>query len=322
MTLGDDDVQRALSPARVTTGLVIGVIAVAYSAIAARIAIDGGAGPLAISFWRCFAGAAALAPAAARARANDGPLTPERRRQIVLAGLFLGLHFALWLSSLEFTTVASSVTLVTMSPIFVALGARRLLGEEVTRRTWIGMAVTIAGALVVGLADGAAIDLGARALFGDVLAFGGSIAVAGYMVMGRAVRRDVAISRYATGAYGTAALVLLPATFLFDQPLTGYEPKAWWAILAIVIGPQLLGHTIFNTLLSTVSPTNVAIVILSEPVLSTILAWLILSELPAPLYWLGAPVVLIGVAIATTGKDGPRPGGRPWQLRSDPARTT
>lgn len=309
--------QREHQPMTVAIGLGIGVVAVAYSAIAARYAIDGGAGPVAISFWRCFAGALALAPAAARNRRGQPALPTIRRRQIAAAGIFLGLHFGLWLSSLQYTTVASSVTLVTMSPIFVALGARRFLGEDVARRTWIGMLITIVGAVTVGLADGAAVDLGARALLGDLLAFSGAIAVAGYMLMGRAVRRDVSTSVYATGAYGVAAAVLLPMTFLLDQPLTGYEPKAWWAIAAIVIGPQLLGHTIFNALLSTIEPTTVAIVVLSEPVLSTLLAWLLLTELPAPLFWLGAPIVLLGVAVATAGRHGPRAGGDPSQLPSE-----
>lgn len=309
--------QREHQPMTVAIGLGIGVVAVAYSAIAARYAIDGGAGPVAISFWRCFAGALALAPAAARNRRGQPALPTIRRRQIAAAGIFLGLHFGLWLSSLQYTTVASSVTLVTMSPIFVALGARRFLGEDVARRTWFGMLITIVGAVTVGLADGAAVDLGARALLGDLLAFSGAIAVAGYMLMGRAVRRDVSTSVYATGAYGVAAAVLLPMTFLLDQPLTGYEPKAWWAIAAIVIGPQLLGHTIFNALLSTIEPTTVAIVVLSEPVLSTLLAWLLLTELPAPLFWLGAPIVLLGVAVATAGRHGPRAGGDPSQLPSE-----
>lgn len=307
--------QRQLSRTTVVVGLVIGVTAVSYSAIATRFAIEGGAGPVAISFWRSFAGALLLAPAAARAARIDGPMSRQQRRWVAMAGAFLGLHFALWLSSLEYTTVASSVTLVTMSPIFVALGARRLLGEVVTRRTWIGMGVTITGALAIGLADGAAIELGGRALFGDALAFAGAMAVAGYMVLGRAVRTDISISRYATGAYSVAALVLLPATLLLGQDLFGYEAQAWWAILAIIIGPQLLGHTIFNTLLSTVPPTTVAIVILAEPLLSTLLAWLSLSELPAPLFWVGAPIVLVGVAIATTGRKAIQPGGHPSQLQ-------
>lgn len=324
--------QRQFSSATVAIGLVVGVIAVSYAAIATRFAIEGGAGPVAISFWRSAIGAVVLFPAAARALRSvpadapdttetpDGPtgmarLSRRRRREIVFAGVFLGLHFGLWLSSLEFTTVASSVTLVTMSPIFVALGARRYLGESNSRRTWIGMGITIVGALAIGLADGAAIELGPRALFGDVLAFLGAVAVAGYMVAGRAVRRDVPISVYATGAYATAAVVLLPVTFVLGQDLGGYEAQAWWAIAAIVVGPQLLGHTVFNTLLSTVPPTTVAIVILSEPLLSTLLAWLTLDELPAPLFWVGAPIVLLGVGVATVSRR--RNGDAARQLRSE-----
>ncbi len=290
-------------------GLLLGVTAVASSAILTRIAMDHGSNPLAIAFWRSFAGAVALAPAAWRDRAKHGPMTGVRARQVAGAGAFLGLHFGLWLSSLEFTTVASSVTLVTMSPIFVALGARKWLGEVVTRRTWQGMGVTILGALLVGFADGASVDLGARALFGDALAFGGALAVAGYLLLGRVVRRDVNISRYASGAYAASAAVLLPACLLLGEPLSGWDATAWWAIAGIVVGPQLLGHTVFNTLLSTVPPTTVSIVVLSEPILATLLAWLVLSELPAPLFWVGAPLVLVGVAVATARRRRPPDGG-------------
>jgi len=289
------------SPRVVAAGLTVGVAAVAISAILTRWALEG-AEPLAISFWRTFAGALALAPAAARHRRRNGPLSSARRRQIGASGAFLGLHFALWLTSLELTTVASSVTLVTMSPIFVALGTRRFLAEHVSRRTVVGMTVAMAGAVAIGLADGIEVDLGARALAGDALAFAGALAVAGYLVLGRAVRRDVAISRYASGTYAVAAGILLLSCVIARVPLIGFDARTWWAIAGIVVGPQLLGHTIFNTLLATVPPTTVSVVVLAEPVGATLLAWLLLSELPAPLFWAAAPLVLLGVAVATSGR--------------------
>lgn len=282
----------------VVSGLGLGVVAVSAAAILIRVALED-ADPLAIAFWRSFGGAVALAPFAVRHARRDGPVSSTRRRQLAWSGVFLGLHFGLWLWSLELTTVASSVTLVTMSPIFVALGAARFLGEPTARRTWVGMGITIAGALAVGLADGVAVDLGPTALAGDALAFGGALAVTGYLLLGRVARRDVPATRYSSSVFAVAAAVLLGACLATGTPLWGYSGTTWLALAGLVVGPQLLGHSIFNALLSRVQPTVVSIVVLGEPVGATLLAWLFLDELPAPLFWVGAPLVLAGVFVAT-----------------------
>lgn len=291
-------------------GMLVGVAAVGTAAILIRLAIGADAGiatasaghapPLAVAFWRTVGGALALAPFAARERRRSGgPLPPIRRRQLAASGFSLALHFALWLGSLALTTVASSVTLVTMSPIFVALGARRFLDERTPRRTWIGMTITIVGAVLIGVADASAVDLGPRALLGDVLAFGGAVAITGYLLIGRVARRDVGAATYAATVYTWAAIVLLPVCLLTGTRLTGYSAATWLAVLGVVVGPQLLGHTVFNALLSTVPPTIVSTAVVTEPLVSTLLAWFVLSELPAPLFWLGAPFVLAGVVVAT-----------------------
>lgn len=294
----------------VVTGLAVGVTAVSFSAILVRVAL----GPepalamaLAIAFWRTAGGALALGPFALRDRRRAaGPLSATRRRQLAASGTALAAHFALFLGSLALTTVASSVTLTTMSPIFVALGGWRFLGEATARRTWIGMGITTLGAVVIGVADASAIDLGATAVLGDVMAFGAAIAVTGYLLIGRVARRDVTATSYSATVYAWAAAWLLAVCLAVDAPLWGYDPVVWLAIAGIVAGPQLLGHTVFNTLLSSVSATVVSIVILAEPVGSTVLAWLLLDELPAPLFWLGAPLVLVGVYTATARRRGAR----------------
>lgn len=282
---------------RAVLGLTVAVLAISTAAVLTRYAFEGGAEPLAIAFWRTFGGALALAPAAATTRPSE---IGQQRRRVLAAGLFLGLHFALWLSSLEYTTVASSVTLVTMSPVFVAVGARRWLGESVTGRTWVGMAVAMAGAGAIGLADGIDVSLGPRALAGDAMALAGAVAVAGYLLLGRRVRQEVGLAWYASRTYGWAAVLLAATCAATGTPLWGFEPQAWWAIVGIVIGPQLLGHTVLNNLLDRVPPTTISIAVLAEPVGATALAWLLLDELPAPLFWAGAPLVLGGIAVATT----------------------
>jgi drug/metabolite transporter (DMT)-like permease len=98
-----------------------------------------------------------------------------------------------------------------------------------------------------------------------------------------------------------AAAALLPACLLTGSSLGGYQATAWLALAGVVAGPQLLGHTVFNGLLASVSASVVAVVMLLEPVIATILAWWLFDEVPGPSLWAGAPMVLAGVWLATTG---------------------
>jgi len=298
----------ARGPGRAGTvlGLVVGMVAVSTAAILARIAMGedaslssaapGAAPALAIAFWRTTIGAVALAPAAWRQRRRAPRLAATRRRQLLLGGLALGLHLLLFQGALTLTSVASTVTLNTMSPLFVALGGWWLLGERTSRRAWQGMAVTVAGALVIGVADATGGEVGAAPLLGDAMALGAAIAGSAYLLVGRQVRRDTPTSVYGAAVYGAAGVVLLPVCLATGTPLTGYSTTTWLAIAGIVVGPQLLGHTVFNLLLQVLPATTVAVALLAEPVGAGLLAWLLLGELPPALFALGAPLVLLGVA--------------------------
>ena len=281
-------------------GLVVGVLAVSTSAILATIII--GDPPdlrlaLAAAFWRCFGGAVSLAPFAVRARRRH-PVPARTVRFLVASGGFLAVHFALFLGSLAFTNVSSSTTLATMSPVFVALGGVWLLNERIGRRTWFGMGLTIVGAVALGLADLTQIELGPRALLGDVMAFGSAIAIVGYMLIGRRFRGEVHASTYSGVVYASASTWLCLLCLAVGAPLGGYTATQWWALLGLIAGPQLLGHTVFNTLMSSVPAHVVSISVLAEPAVATLLAWWWLSQSPPAAYFLAAPLVLVGVAIA------------------------
>lgn len=166
----------------------------------------------------------------------------------------------------------------------------------------VGLAVTILGALTVGIGDLSSAELGGRALAGDVMALASAVAVTGYLLVGRVARRDVPATRYSASVYAIAALALLPLALATGVALVGYDALVWLAIGGIVAGPQLLGHTVFNSLLSRVSATVIAVVILSEPLGAALLAWLVLAETPAGAFAIGAPLVLAGVLTATTGR--------------------
>jgi drug/metabolite transporter (DMT)-like permease len=285
-----------MSGAAVAVWMAVGIAAISTAPILVRAAALPA---LALAFWRCLAGALLLAPFALRG--SRVRLERPERALLLGAGAFLAVHFALFNASLSFTSVASSATLVSCAPLFVGLGAR-LLGEPPTRRAWLGIALAIAGAVLIGLGDvggGPAGD--ARApLLGDLLAFAGAAAMAGYLLLGRAARRRLPVSTYAASVYGVAAAMLLPACLLTGAQLGSYPAGSWLALAAIVAGPQLLGHTVFNGLLASVSASVVAVAILTEPVGATALAWLLFGELPAATFWVGAPLVLAGVWLAAT----------------------
>jgi drug/metabolite transporter (DMT)-like permease len=300
----------------VAVALVIGVLAVSTSGVLVRLAQ---APSLALAFWRCIGGAAALAPFALRSRVR---VTAGQWWQLAGSGLMLALHFALYISAVRLTTVASAVLLSTMAPLFVGLGAR-LLGEPPSRRVWGGIGVATGGTLVIGAADAglwriptfvwgvspstltapvtepATVPLAGAPLLGDAMGFGAAAMVAGYFLIGRAARRRLPVSVYGVWVYGIAAVTLLVACLATGARLSGYGLKTWLVIAGLIIGPQLLGHTVFNQLLSTLPATTVAMAILAEPVAAGLLAWLVLQELPPPLFALGAPLVLAGVWLAT-----------------------
>jgi drug/metabolite transporter (DMT)-like permease len=293
-----------LPVAVVALGIVVGVLAVSTAAILIRLAEDADA--LAVSFWRTALGALALAPFALRSRRGATALDRAQRRQMVGSGLFLAVHFALFISALDFTTVASASVLVAMAPLFVGIGSLLFLREPPTGRVWAGIALATAGAVGVGAADLSGVDLAGRALVGDALAFGAAAAVAGYLMIGRAARARMPVAEYAAAVYAIAALALLPVCLATGTSLWGYGGGTWLAIAGLVAGPQLLGHTVFNTLLSTVTATVVAVVVLAEPVGATLLAFVVLGEAPAPGFWVAAPLILAGVFLAAAGRRGGR----------------
>lgn len=315
---------RSVTPsgrAGVVAWVAVGIAAVSTAAILARVAMGeapgvvrsgpGSASALAIAFWRSTLGALALAPVAWRhqRRQRRGGVVLGRRRhlQLALAGAALALHFALFQGSLALTSVASAVTLTTMSPLFVALGGWWLLGERTLRRAWWGIGLTVVGALVIGFADATGDDHGGRALLGDAMALGAALAGTAYLLAGRHARQAITVSTYGAIVYGWAGALLLLLALLAGAPLTGFTPTTWLAIAGIVVGPQLLGHTVFNLLLATLKASTVSIAILGEPVGAGLLAWLLLGELPEPLFALGAPLVLVGVAVVIRSNADPPP---------------
>ncbi len=244
---------------------------------------------LAIAFWRNALGAGVMLPAALlTARDELRGLTGRERRLALLAGLLLALHFAVWIPSLSYTTVASATALVATQPVWAALisGVR---GAPVGGRVWAGIAVAMSGALLL---TGVDLRLSTTALVGDLLAVAGGVFAAAYMVAGSEVRRSVSTTTYTALCYSTTAVLLLVVCVVGRQALTGYSTSDWVKILALTAGAQLLGHSLFNRVLRSTSPTVVSLSILLEIPGAALIAALFLGQRP-PLLAVPAAVLLV-----------------------------
>lgn len=289
-------VPLARRPAAVRGLLVLGVVAVSFAAILIRAA---SAPALALAFWRSAGGAVALVPFAIRA-----PVRPEpaARRTLVASGAFLAVHFALFIGAFAYTSVASAVVFTTTAPLWVGLASWLVLREPPSRRTWTGIAVAMAGAVVVAVGDAGEGAVGSNPLLGDAMALAGAVAVSGYLLIGQRSRRCLPVSTYGVWVYGTAAVLLGLASLAVASPLAGFDSVTWLAILGLIVGPQLLGHTVFNQVMGVVPATLVAVVVLAEPIVSGLLAFWLLDEVPPLLLGVGAPLILAGVYLAATGR--------------------
>lgn len=213
----------------------------------------------------------------------------------LLSGLFLSLHFAFWIASLKYTSVASSVVLVTTHPIFVGLGGWLLLGERLGLNLIVGIALSVLGSGLISYGDG---SLSEEALMGDGLALLGAMAASGYLLVGRKMRKDRNLISYIFPVYSSAGLILILLSLIFQKHFFGYSSSTYFYLLLLALVPQLIGHTTFNWALKYLPASMVAVTILGEPIGSTILARLILGEGLTVWKILGGISIFSGILIA------------------------
>jgi drug/metabolite transporter (DMT)-like permease len=282
-------------------GMAVGTLTVSTAAIAIRYA-QKDAPSLSIAAWRLTLASLLLAPIAlSRHRDELAQLTRSELARATIAGFLLAVHFAAWIRSLELTSVAASVVLVSTNPLFVGLLSPFFLREAVTRTMLGGILVAVAGSGVIALGDAGGGD---APLQGDLLALVGAVSVAGYMMIGRTLRRRLSLLTYIFVVYSVAAVVLLTAAWLSRQPMSGFAPQTYAWFLYLALGPQLVGHTSFNWALRYLSAAYVTVILLSEPIGSALLAWLLLQEPPTGFELCGGALILLGVAIASRAERG------------------
>ncbi len=265
------------------------------SAIFVRYA--DGADPLAQSFWRCAAGAAALLPFAAGRIRSGGR---AQLRAPLVAGIFLALHFGTWMTSVTLTTVAASVLLVSTTPVFVAVAALLLYRERLPGVAWVGIVLATGGAAAVGGGS-----LSGSSMDGNLLAVAGAATAGGYVLAGGIARRTQGILEYAVVTYAVAGTLLAIVCVVKGVALTGYPAGTWLAITGLVIGPQLLGHTVINLTLSDIDATTVSVTIMAEPVIATALAFVLFDEVPSWLLYPGGGAILAGIYMVSTSRGEP-----------------
>jgi drug/metabolite transporter (DMT)-like permease len=275
-------------------GLVLAVVAVSFSAIFIRLADDGAA---TVVWVRMALTVALLSPwllrDARRGRAGF-PATRRDRLLVLASGLFLAAHFLTWTFSLRYTSVASSVLLVTIHPVLVAFLGRRLLNEPVSRQLAVGIALALAGTAITSGLD---LRLSTRALGGDLLALSGAATFTGYLLLGRTVRERTGTLGYSASVYTVVALCALPIA-----PLTGSHVlpsvRTLLACLGLAAVCTLLGHTVFNWTLRHLRTALVSVSLLGEPVITSLLAIPILGEKPPGQAIAGGVVILTGLGLA------------------------
>lgn len=287
-----DPGKPAFSPA---LGVAVVVVSVSFAAPLFRLA---DAPALTASFWRLAIATLLLLPFSAKAWSSWRGYSGRDWAITAASGAALGLHFALWVTSLFYTTVAASTCLVTLQAVFIALGGHFLLGDRLSRGAWLGIAVAVAGAVVIALTDRSTAASPRDALIGDLLALAAGLGSAAYLLIGRRLRVTRGLIEYVLPVYGLAALTLLLALPFVGQPLgTGLPWSAFIAFVLLAAVPMLGGHTVSNWVVKYIPAHTVATWVLLEPVGAALIAWPMLDEVPSLGVALGGGLVLLGAAL-------------------------
>jgi drug/metabolite transporter (DMT)-like permease len=272
--------------------LGVAVLCISTGSIFVRMA---SAPPLAVAFYRIFLASLLLAPFAAGSALRSWPSLPSRDRLLLVAsGVALGVHFATWIASLSFTSVAASVLLVNTTPLFTLAFSRMFLAETVTPVVMGAMGLALAGAALIAVGDWAQ---GANSLTGDLLALAGAVTMSLYHVIGRGLRAALPLQAYVLGVWSTAALTLAALSFAGRVSLAGYPPRSYAFLLALAVIPTLGGHGLVNRSLRLLSAPTVGLFLLGEPVGATALAYLFFREVPSPWTLAGGAVVIAALTL-------------------------
>src|SRR5699024_1412458 len=213
-----------------------------------------------------------------------------------ISGLFLALHFILWFESLNLTSVASSVVLVTLQPIFAFIGTYFFFGERFSVAATISLIITMFGSVIISWGD---FQISGMALVGDILALLGAVTATGYFLIGQQLRRTESLMVYTFIVYGISSFVMFFYNLILHNNFFNYSPTVWFLFVLLAIIPTFLGHTLFNCALNLLSTSKISMAMLFEPIGASLLVFVILGESITASQWLGGTVVIFGLFLFT-----------------------
>lgn len=278
--------RRLVAPA-----LVVGVVAISFAAIFLKLAEPTHA--LTRSGLRLLMAAAMLLPAVVRGW-RRGRLQPAAK-WAGLAGLLYAVHFSAWIWSLDLTSVAASVTLVTATPLILAVVGVVTGRDRPEGRLWVSLLLGAVGVVVIGGTD---LSASGRALAGDGLALLGTAAMAGYLLVGRRLGPGLDVWSFMGVACAVGGAVVMAVAAVAGVGLAPAHGRSLLYIFLSALIPQLVGHVLLTWSLRHTTPTVVGLATLGEPVGSTLLAWAWLGEAAPAVVLVGCAVVLVSLALA------------------------
>jgi drug/metabolite transporter (DMT)-like permease len=289
--------KNSISPFNPYVVLIIGIIGVSTGSIFARLA---DAPALVTAAYRMGLAALILIPLAAwKAGEELRSLSIHDVKLAILSGFFLALHFATWISSLDYTAIANSVVLVNTIPLWVGLFTPLISKDRIRGSTITSIIVSVMGAVIIGFGDFAT---GGKALWGDLLAVFGAVCAAVYLLLGRNLRHKLSLISYVAICYGSAAVILWLVVLSLNLPITGYSSQTVAAFWAMALISQLIGHSSYNWSLKWFSTSLVAVSLLGEPIGSTLLAYIIFDEGLTWMKFIGGMFILSAIYIAASGE--------------------
>ncbi len=285
---------------KTVTVLLAGIVSISFAAIFIRFCDD--VPSIMIASWRLTAASVILL---VFFRLRGHTFEKVTRKEFILScfgGLFLALHFILWITSLKYTSVASSVVLVTTNPIFVGIFSYLFLKEKQHIELIVGIILCLIGSFLIAVGDSGfeqLVIVNREALWGDILALAGAIMASGYLLVGSKAREKLDILTYITIVYAVAALILIILSLLLDIPFTGYRHSSYLYMVLLAIVPQLIGHTAFNWALKHLKASMIAITILGEPIGATILAYFFFGESVSRFQMIGVVAIFAAILISS-----------------------
>lgn len=290
-----------LPPFNPYLAVIIGVISISSSAILVKFADQAPAAI--IAYYRLFFAVIIMAPFVfTKYRHEFRRITKKDWLLSTLAGVFLASHFILWFESLNYTSVASSVVLVSLQPIFAFFGTFFFFKERFSSGAIISMIITLFGSVIISWGD---FQVSGLAFFGDLLALGGAVTVTAYFLLGQNVRKRLSLITYTFVVYGISTFTLFLYNVGLQYSFTGYSVSHWWIFLGLAIFPTFLGHSLFNWALKWLSTATISMGILFEPIGASVLAYFLLNESITWTQWLGGTIVIFGLflfILSTTRK--------------------